>query len=185
MDVHCEPSIYFLDINRLRNHLEGHRSGFMQINLYPPGKSQPVSLWMRCSDLYIVGFRGANRWYFLEPDVSGPADAGKKKFAPKTLNIGTNYNNLAKVGAVSIADLGAISTLGEFDRDDALDLRAFVLAAAVVSEALRFATVQTYFTGLINGVVASVPMEQLNKRYFTEWSKMTEAGNADVLLPRT
>ena len=184
MDVHCEPSIYFRDINRLRGHLAGARTGFMEVDLYPPGKSQPVKLWMRCSDLYIVGFKGAKRWYFLEEDVSSPADAGKKKAAPKTLNIGTNYNNLAKVGAVTVADLGGISSLGEFDRDDQLDERAFVLAAAVVSEAIRFATVQTYFTGLINGVIQFVDISQLNKRYFTEWNKMSSAGNADVLLTK-
>jgi hypothetical protein len=185
MDVHCEPALYFQELNRLRGHLSGNRSGFMEISLYPPGKSQPVKLWMRCSDLYIVGFKGASRWYFLEENVSGPADAGKKKFAPKTLNIGTNYNNLTKVGAVTVSDLGGIGSLGEFDKDDQLDERAFVLAAAVVSEALRFATVQTYFTGLINGVIPRVDISQLNKRYFTEWNKMSEAGNADVLLVKS
>ena len=184
MDVHCEPSLYFQQLNRLRGHLEGNRSGFMEINLFPPGKSQPVTLWMRCSDLYIVGFKGAKRWYFLEENISGPADAGKKKFAPKTLNIGTNYNNLVKVGAVRLEDLAGISSLAEFDKDDQLDQRAFVLAAAVVSEALRFATVQTYFTGLINGVIRLVDISQLNKRYFTEWDKMTAAGSTDVLLPK-
>jgi hypothetical protein len=96
---------------------------------------------------------------------------------------GSNYNQLGHVGNVVYDDLNRLGELAQFRKGGAsLDKRLCAILFAVTSEAARFATVATYFTGLTNSVGTAhsqylqggVDFEYLRHNYFSRWANPPE-----------
>ena len=172
---------YQRDIQTLRQHLEvGARTGQLIVEFQAPGAAETVELMMRCSDAYIIGFKGADGWNFLKDDKPVGADGHE-------LSIEGNYNKLAAVNSASLASFRRIINLKAFKRGvkgAPLDQEAIVLVAAAVSEAIRSAVVCTYMTALVNGVLAIVPMNTLKEKYFLRWAQHCAEKSNDVLLQK-
>ena len=172
---------YQRDIQTLRQYLDaGARSGQIVIEFEPPGAAGTVELMMRCSDAYIIGFKGADGWNYLKDDKPKGADGHE-------LAIEGNYNKLTAVGPASLASFRRIMNLKTFKRGvkgAPLDQQAIVLVAAAVSEAVRSATVNTYMTGLVNLAIQEVPMDMLKEKYFLRWAEHCSDGSSDVLLQK-
>ncbi len=167
---------YQRDIQTLRQHLgQGERKGEITIDFQPPRTDETVELMMRCSDAYIIGFKGADAWYFLEGDQP-------RGVAGKSTGVSGNYNHLEVVNSARLDDFKQVSDLKHFAKGKALHKKLIVLVAAAVSEAVRSATVNTYMTGLVNGCLQSVPIEQIKQRYFLYWDEHSSSGSSDVLL---
>jgi hypothetical protein len=182
--IHLEAGVYQRDISALRNHLDlqgvlqkGGRSGYLTVALYPPNSDDFLELKVRCSDVYIVGFRGADQWYYLQGDKPEGADGSDT-------GVSGNYNSLGTVNNATADMFTAVLELKQYRKGAKLRGDLLVLVAAVVSEAVRFATVSTWFTGLFNGLLPYVPLAQLKDKYFLNWSSFTKAGNLDVLLQK-
>lgn len=148
---------------------------FLRLSLRTP-KDEYVDLQIRTLNIYLVGFLGEGGWYAFDGEVGGwGASCGT----------GSNYNDLGKVGRISYGDLVDLGNLSKFRKGrDPLDKRLIAILIAVVSEAARFATVSTYFTGLTNAVGSdhsanltvaygnsSLDFEYLKDTYFTQWEK--------------
>ncbi len=106
------------------------------------------------------------------------------------------------VGNITYDDLRSLSALAQFRKGQKLDKRLVAIIIAITSEAARFATVSTYFTGLTNGVgtqyaawlQGGVNFEYLKNHYFNNWANppepAMEPGNVyhpvkpDILLPK-
>ena len=178
--VRLVKQYYQQDLGRLREAIAGNRAGHLVVLLYPPETAAPVHLMLNRANAYLIGFRGRtakgkDQWYFLK----GAKPSGQ---AGKELGLGENYNQLPTVDAATLKGLKGLSKLGTFADGDVLDGALITLAAAVVSEAARFATVTTYFVGLINGTLSEVDVPRLCAKYFRNWDDLTQAGNPDVLL---
>ena len=165
-------------LNALRNHIDGQRAGYLDVELKLPYVNTPVYLQLRCSDAYIIGFRGQDGWYHLDGEDGRGANCG----------LGGNYNVLPDVGQITVGSVDNLASLASFKAGNALDGKLIVTAAAVVSEALRFATVATYFTGLFNGMYKEiqlnqlVPAGELKRQYFLNWADLSEKNDPGVLL---
>jgi hypothetical protein len=167
---------YQRDIQTLRQHLEqSERKGQITIDFQPPSIHEMVELMMRCSDLYIIGFKGADAWYFLEGDQP-------RGVAGKSTGVSGNYNHLEIVNRAGLSDFKEVNELKNFEKGKMLNKKLVVLVAAAVSEAVRSAIVNTYMTGLVNQCLQSVPIEQLKQKYFLYWDDHCTSGNSDVLL---
>jgi hypothetical protein len=178
--IRLEKLYYQKDLGDLREAISGKGAGQLVVKLYPPDAAKPVHLMLNRANAYLIGFRGKtakgkDQWYFLKN--SQPTGV-----AGKELGLGENYNQLPMVESATRKGLAALSRLGEFVDGDVLDGSLITLAAAVVSEAARFATVTTYFIGLINGTLSAVDVPRLCAKYFRNWDDMTQEGNPDVLL---
>jgi len=168
-------------MNALRNHVDGNRKGFCTIAFTPPGydESQFVELWMRRSDAYIVAFKGADQWYYLEENLAGKP-AGKGEFS----GVESNYNKLANVNSVNLDMLKGTLQLKDWKKGAKINETHIVVIIACVSEALRFATTHTYFQGMINGYILEIPLAQLKQTYFLNWDKLTGLGSSDVIMKK-
>lgn len=192
--VDLNPLQYQSSVNTFRMLLEtvNPKVRFLVIGLRTPQGDQ-IELQVRHDDAYIVAFRGADGWYCFR---------GEKGALGTPCGIGVNYNELGHVGNVTYDDLKKLGQLGRFRMGDKLDKRLIAIVAAVTSEAARFATVATYFTGLTNSVGTThsayleggVDFEYLKRSYFNQWEKPPEAdgepgkvhhfGRGEILLPR-
>jgi len=166
-------------LNALRNQIEGQRVGYLEVELKLPYVNTPVHLQLRCSDAYIIGFRGQDGWYHFDDEEDG---WGKK------CGLGSNYNVLPDVGQITVGSVANLASLANFRSGNALDGKLIVIAAAVVSESLRFATVATYFTGLFNEVYKEVQLNQvvpsgdLKRKYFLNWADLSQKNDPGVML---
>jgi len=192
--VDLRPRQYQTSVNALRALLEGSSSKvpFLRIAVRTPA-DEIVELQIRQENAYVVAFNGADGWYGFngEDDAWGPP-----------CGTGSNYNELGRVGTVTYDDLKRLGELARFRKGERLDKRLIAILIAVTSEAVRFATVATYFTGLVNSVgtehspylAGGVDFEYLKRSYFTQWEKppepVTEPGRlshftrGEILLPR-
>ncbi len=176
--IDLRPSCYQASLNHFRNMVadtDGAKIPFYRVAVRTPN-GETVDLQVRVSNLYVVGFLGEDKWYSFDGEVGG--------WGP-SCGIGSNYNDLGSVGKVMHGDLNSIGNLARFrKRRDELDKRIIAILIAVVSEATRFATVATYFTGLTNSVrtnhadnlstalsVNAIDFELLKTRYFNQWQK--------------
>jgi len=97
-------------------------------------------------------------------------------------------NVLPDGGQINVGSVDNLRSLATFRSGSVLDGKLIVIAAAVVSEALRFATVATYFTGLFNGMYQEfqlnqvVPSGQLKRQYFLNWADLSQKNDPGVLL---
>lgn len=168
-------------LSALRDHLEGQRVGYLDVELKLPNVNTPVHLQMRCSDAYVVGFRGREGWYHFD---------GEKDGWGNNCGVGSNYNVLADVGEITVGSVDYLASLTRFKSGDVLDTKLIVIAAAVISESLRFATVATYFTGLFNGTYKEfqlnqvVPAGKLKREYFLNWAELSQRNSPGVLLKK-
>lgn len=172
---------YQSSLSVLRNCVEDLREGSLDVELRLPNVATPVHLQLRCSDVYIIGFRGQDQWYHLENEEGGWGVG---------CGVGSNYNFLAHVTEITVASVDNLSSLAKFKSGDKLDTKLIVIAAAVISESLRFATAATYFTGLFNGhykgflLNQTVPVAELKQKYFLNWDEMSKRNAPGVLLKR-
>ena len=168
-------------LNALRDHLESQRVGYVEVELRLPNVNTPVHLQLRCSDAYIIGFRGRDNWYHFD---------GEKDGWGTSCGVGSNYNVLANVGQITVGSVDNLASLANFKSGDVLDTKLIVIAAAVISESLRFATVATYFTGLFNGMYKEfqlnqiVPAGALKRQYFLNWADLSNSNDPGVLLKK-
>jgi hypothetical protein len=149
--------------------LEADGSEFLDVAVRTP-RSETVQLQVRRQNAYIVGFRGATGWWSFqgESGARGPS-----------CGTGANYNDLGFVGRVTYDDLHAVGDISRFTKGARLDKRLLAIIIALTSEAARFATVATYFTGLTNSVGTehsaylpkAVDFEYLKNTYFKQWEK--------------
>jgi len=168
-------------LNALRDQVEGQRVGYLDVELKLPNVNTPVHLQLRCADAYLIGFRGRDGWYHFDGEEDGWG---------KGCGVGSNYNVLADVGQITVGSVDNLASLANFKSGDVLDTKLIVIAAAVVSESLRFATVATYFTGLFNGMYKEfqlnqvVPAGELKRKYFLNWAELTQKKDPGVLLKK-
>jgi ribosome inactivating protein len=65
---------YQASLGALRTYLENLRHGYLDIELKLPTADTPVHLQLRCSDAYVIGFKGQDSWYHFEnEEVAGDA----------------------------------------------------------------------------------------------------------------
>jgi Ribosome inactivating protein len=172
---------YQTSLGALRNYLQNLREGYLDIELKLPSADTPVHLQLRCSDAYVIGFQGQDGWYHFENEEGGWG---------KSCGIGSNYNVLADVGEMNVMSADNLSSLTKYKSGTQLDTKLVVMAAAVISESLRFATVTTYFTGLFNGLYKTfnlnqvVPVGELKQKYFLHWDAMSKKNEPGVLLKK-
>jgi hypothetical protein len=193
--VDLRPRQYQASVTALRSLLDGSspKVPFLRIGVRTP-TDDLIELQLRQENAYVVAFKGADGWYGFngETDAWGPS-----------CGTGSNYNDLGTVGPVSYDDLKRLGELARFRKGaGALDKRLIAILIAVTSEAVRFATVATYFCGLVNSVGTdhspylrrAVDFEYLKRSYFTQWEKPPEPltqpgtishfGRGEILLPR-
>jgi len=157
-------------------------------------RSEFVELQVRHSDAYVIGFHGADQWYYFSDQKGGWGT---------TCGIGSNYNHLGKVGKVTYDDLRNLGQIAEFKIGRALGKRLVATIILCTSEAARFATVCTYVTGLTNSVgtdlspyimqSGGIDFEFLRETYLQYWAnppdeemkpgKLYHFTPLDVLLP--
>lgn len=164
--VDLAPSKYQNSLSAYRMLLEARNGDFLRLALSTPAGAV-IGLQVRLSDSYIIAFHGASQWWGFDGEAGawGPP-----------VGTGCNYNNLGKVGDITLADLTAIGKLASFTKGVELDKRLVAITIAITSEAARFATVATYFTGLTNSILPNqfVNFEYLKSTYFIHWDKPGE-----------
>lgn len=176
--VDLGPRQYQASLTAFRNLLEstdGRKVTFLQIAVRTP-KGVVVQLQIRALNAYLVSFQGEDQWYSFDGETGG--------WGP-SCGTGSNYNNLGRVGRIGYDDLNAIGSLAAFRKGrDKLDKRLIAILIAITSEAARFATVSTFFTGLTNSIgteyssylqtgigASGLDFEYLKENYFTQWEK--------------
>lgn len=157
---------YAKDLQKLRDHLKNNRAGSIAVRLNLPSKSAGfVLLQLRCSDAYVIGFRGVGGWYHF---------AGEQGGWGKCCNVSVNYANLPRGINVSLLSLNHLAGLATFPSKKNLDGTRIAIAAAVVSEALRFQPVQNLFATLCTNGYPEVPLTPLKNKYFKNWAKISK-----------
>lgn len=184
--IDLNPGAYQASLGSFRQLLETSdaKVPFLRVAVKTPGGGR-VELQIRQSNAYLVGFHGADSWYSFDGEKGG--------WGP-SCGTGSNYSELGTVGTVTYDDLRKIGDLAKFKKgESALDKRIIAILIAVVAEAARFATVATYFTGLVNSVgtehgpalmhALDINFEVLKKAYFNQWDKppRTEPAPGEVL----
>jgi Ribosome inactivating protein len=172
---------YQSSLGALRNYLTNSRVGFLDIEVTLPNGETSIHLQLRCSDVYVIGFKGADGWYHFDNEAGGWGSG---------CGVGSNYNVLANVQQMTVGSVNNLASLARFKAGSPLDTKLIVTAAAVISESLRFATVTTYFTGLFNGFYKDfslnqvVPSDQLKRKYFLNWDDLSKKNASEVLLKK-
>lgn len=162
VDIDLRATKYQSSLNSFRTLLDGSsKSSYIQATVRTP-HDKILEIQVRRKDIYTIAFKGADSWYNFDDQQDGLG---------KSCGSGSNYSHLGTVGFVSLKDLGELVQLGEFRKGVALEKRLCAILFAVVSEASRFATVATYFTGITNKVVSEVNFEYLRSTYFNNWTK--------------
>lgn len=155
-DVRLKTEFYFKDIVALGTEISSlsatRRTGSISIHLYV-GDALATVLTMNATDLYIVAFKGADRVY-------SAGDFG-----------GENYNQLGMPTTLTLGGIRELTKLGQHSSGMKFDTTLLTRAAVVVAEATRFQAVQMHIQGLLSGAFSSVPLAELDKQYFKNWSK--------------
>jgi hypothetical protein len=159
---------YFKDIVALGTEIQSFRdtgrSGSVLVQLYV-GDALATELTMEIGSLYIVAFKGADRIY------------SASEFR------GENYNQLGMPTTLSLSDLNDLTKLGTYRKGVALDTSLIAIAAVVVAEATRFQAVHMHVQGLLSGIFTNIPLKELDKQYFKEWSKTSDAIRSGAFTP--
>ena len=167
-EVHLKTERYFKDIvalgTEIRSTQSSDRTGSVQVSLYV-GDTLATELTMNISNLYIVAFKGADRVY----------SAGE--FG------GENYNKLGMPATLSMGDLRNLTQLGQYRKGMNLNTSLIAIAAVVVSEATRFQAVHMHIQGLLSGVYSTIPLADLDKQYFKNWSKTSDYLRSGAFTP--
>lgn len=194
--IDLRPARYQSSLNMFRMLFEAShdKSPTLWAGVRSP-REEVVEFHVRYEDLYVVDSKGADGWYHFDGETEGVQG--------RPCGIGSNYNQLGQVGKVVYDDLNRLGELAQFRKGGAsLDKRLCAILFAVTSEAARFATVATYFTGLTNSVGTAhsqylqggVDFEYLRYNYFSRWANPPENKmepgeiyhftKGEILLPR-
>ncbi len=167
-DIRLKMEHYFKDIVALGTEINSFgstkRTGSISVRLFV-GDALATTLTMNVSNLYIVAFQGADRVY----------SAGE--FG------GENYNQLGMPQTLTLSGLNELTELGKFKKGVALDKTLITRAAVVVAEATRFQAVQMSVQGLLSGVYTSIPLAELDKTLFKNWSDTSDKLRAGEWTP--
>ncbi len=186
VEIDLRPSSYQSSLNAFRKLVEGSgTSPYIFATVRTPNNAT-LDVQVRREDIYVIAFKGANGWYNFDDQQEGLG---------KSCGIGSNYAQLGTVGSVVLQDLNSLAELGRFQKGVAINKRLCAILFAVVSEATRFATTATWFTGITNGVVpGGMNFEFMRATYFNNWTKppdsKLEAGKVyhysknDILVAR-
>jgi hypothetical protein len=159
---------YFKDIVALGTEItsarQSGRTSTVLVQLYV-GDALATELTMEVSSLYIVAFRGVDRVY--SADEFG----------------GENYNQLGMPTTLSLSDLRELVKLGQYRKGIALDTSLIAIAAVVVAEATRFQAVHMHIQGLLSGIFTNIPLKELDKQYFKNWSKTSDSIRSGAFTP--
>lgn len=165
--VQCEIDLrsgkYQSSLNGFRDLLDSPaKSPFLFIAVRTPN-DKLLEVQVRREDIYVVAFKGADCWYTFDDAKGGLG---------KSCGSGSNYAQLGTVGNVVLQDLRDLAELSEFKKGVMLNRRLLAILFSVVSEATRFATVATYYTGITNGILsAGMNFEYMKSTYFNNWTK--------------
>ena len=183
-------SRYQSSLNAYRTLLENSPKSqpYLLVALHTPN-DEVVELQIRLEDAYVIGFKGADGWYCFDDQKGGWG---------RTCGVSSSYTVLGKVGSIVFSDLNKLSEFSKFKKGStALDKRLCAILFTVTSEAARFATVATYFMGIINQLgplQGGVDFEYLKSTYLNNWTNPPEDPTAlntvytpvksDILVPR-
>jgi Ribosome inactivating protein len=170
--IDLRPASYQSSMNAFRTLLETTPDSmpFLHVAVRTPA-NEMVELQIRSQNMYVVGFKGGDGWYCFDGEIGAWG---------KPCGTGSSYNDLGTVGNVVYDDLKKLGELSQFRKGKtSLNKRLCAILIAITSEAARFATVATYFTGLTNSVGTAhspylqggVDFEHLKSTYFTQWKK--------------
>jgi hypothetical protein len=189
-EINLAPAKYQSSLGSYRTLLEtaSPKLPYLLIGVRTPA-GVVVELQVRHEDAYVIGFKGADSWYVFDDQTGGWG---------KPCGVKSNYNQLGAVGTVVLKDLDRLAEFGQFKKGTtSLDKRLCAILFAVTSEAARFATVATYFTGMTNGLEAlkgGFNFELLKTTYFNNWAnppeqqrepgKVYHFTTGEILVPR-
>jgi hypothetical protein len=162
VEIDLRPARYQSSLNCLRNLLEGSsKTPYILATVRTP-KNETFDVQIRRADIYCIAFKGADSWYNFDDQQDGLG---------KPCGVGSNYAQLGTVGQVTLQDLMNLGELGRFQKGVVLNKRLCAILFAVVSEATRFATAATYFTGMTNQIPGGMNFEHMRSTYFNNWTK--------------
>jgi len=160
-EIDLRQGKYQSSLESFRNLLgdQGH-SPYLLGALRTP-KNEVLEVQVQHEDVYVIAFKGADQWY----------NFGDRGALGIPSGVGSNYAQLGTVGNVVRQDLVELARLSQFKKGVSIDKRLCAILFAVVSEAARFATAATYFTGMTNGIVGGMHFEHMRTNYFNNWTK--------------
>jgi hypothetical protein len=174
---------YEKSLNALRQCIDKNRSGYFDVQPLLPDLQAEIHLQLKCTNLYIIGFKGIGQAeYHFEGEEDGWGES---------CGVKGNYNNLPMVDTIDLSKDDAIKghasvlnleLLTFFKKGKPLDAKLIVVAAAVVSESLRFRPVAALFAELFDRKRAEVPLIDLKDRYFVNWAELSQKNDPVVLL---
>lgn len=159
IDLHA--GMYQSTLNGFRDLIESARSKTIIAMVLTPANAR-LFVQVRVADIYVIAFYGADGWYTFDDQQDGEG---------KPCGVGSNYAQLGYVGNIVQQDLISLGSLAEFQKGVAIQKRLLAVLFAVVSEATRFASAATYFTGITNGVVPGMNFEYMKDLFFNNWTK--------------
>ena len=141
------------------------REGHLAVNVIVTGAVIPVILAR--SDLYVMGFRCAGSWFRFD-DAGWPFSEAVTKlgFDGQYDTLGGLAGNLTAGTIAGIARLANIANRPQWKEA----LRTLLV---VVSECARLIPVRMQITGLLNGILPTVPLAPL-ARYIKNWDKASK-----------
>ena len=165
-EIDLRAGKYQSTLNAFRDSLdEPSKSPAVLVTLRTP-KNETLDIQVRREDIYVIAFKGADSWYNFEDQPGGLG---------KPCGVGSNYAQLGTVGQVVQQDLNSLGELSRFQKGVVLNKRLLAILFAVVSEATRFATASTYFTGITNGLITGgMNFEYMRSTYFNNWTKPSD-----------
>ena len=153
--------MYQSTLKNFRDLIESAKSKTVTAMVLTPADAK-LFVQVRVADIYVIAFYGADGWYTFDDQQDGEG---------KPCGVGSNYAQLGYVGNIVLQDLISLGTLAEFSKGIAIQKRLLAVLFAVVSEATRFASAATYFTGITNGVVPGMNFEYMKDLFFNNWTK--------------
>jgi len=144
---------------------ERGREGHLAVNVTVTGAGIPVVLAR--SDLYVMGFRCAGNWFRFD-DAGWPFSEAVTKlgYDGQYGSLGGLAGNLTAGAIDGIARLANIANRPQWKEA----LRTLLV---VVSECARLIPVRMQITGLLNGIVSTVPLAPL-AHYIQNWDKASK-----------
>lgn len=154
-----------IGLTQLEGMLAAARTGHVVLNVIVTGAEIPVVLAR--SDLYLMGFQCAGNWFrFNDADWPFSDAVTKLGFDGQYGSLGGLKGDLT-VGAIDgMARLANISHRSQWKES----LRTMLVA---VSECARLIPVRMRITGLLNGIVPTVPLAPL-AHYIQNWDKASK-----------
>jgi hypothetical protein len=143
----------------------GGREGYVVVNVTVAGAVIPIVLAR--SDLYVMGFRSAGRWFRFD-DADWPFSEAVTKLGHdgQYRSLGGLAGNLTMGSIAGIAQLANIAHRPQWKEA----LRTLLV---VVSECSRLIPVQMEILGLLNGISPAVPLAALT-HYIRNWDKASK-----------